>query len=125
MAFGIKADVAYEVVKEVRSVCKKPLMVKLSPNAENIVDMAYKCCMAGADSLSLVNTFNAMAIDIKTRKPIFNNVTAGLSGPCIKPIALRMVNEVYKNVGVPIVGLGGITNCKDAKIGRASCRERV
>jgi len=114
MAFGIKADVAYEVVKEVRSVCKKPLMVKLSPNAENIVDMAYKCCMAGVDSLSLVNTFNAMAIDIKTRKPIFNNVTAGLSGPCIKPIALRMVNEVYKNVGVPIVGLGGITNCKDA-----------
>ena len=96
MALGIKSEIAYEAVKEVRNVCKKPLMVKLSPNAEDIVDMAYKCCDAGADALSLVNTFKGMAIDIKRKKPVFNNVTAGLSGPAIKPIALRMVYEVCK-----------------------------
>lgn len=114
MAFGIKSKVAYDVVSEARKVCKKPLMVKLSPNAEDIVDMAYKCCEAGADSISLVNTFKAMAIDINKRKPVFNNVTAGLSGPAIKPIALRMVYEVCKNVNVPVVGMGGICNAEDA-----------
>lgn len=114
MAFGIKSDVAYEVVSEVKKVCKKPLIVKLSPNAENIVDMAEKCCLAGADALSLVNTFSGMAIDIKSRRPVFNNVIAGLSGPCIKPIALRMVYEVSKNVDVPVIGIGGITSSKDA-----------
>ncbi|WMJ79491.1 dihydroorotate dehydrogenase [Clostridium sp. MB40-C1] len=114
MAFGIKSKVAYDVVSEVRKMCKKPLMVKLSPNAEDIVDMAYKCCEAGADSISLVNTFKAMAIDINKRKPVFNNVTAGLSGPAIKPIALRMVYEVCKNVNVPVVGMGGICTAQDA-----------
>ncbi|SHJ92108.1 dihydroorotate dehydrogenase (NAD+) catalytic subunit [Clostridium amylolyticum] len=114
MAFGIKSMVAYEVVAEVKKICKKPLMVKLSPNAEDIVNMAYKCCEAGADALSLVNTFKAMAIDINKRKPVFNNVTAGLSGPAIKPIALRMVYEAYKAVKVPIVGMGGISTWQDA-----------
>lgn len=114
MAFGIKSQVAYEVVKEVKSICKKPLMVKLSPNAEDIVDMAEKCCNAGADSLSLVNTFKGMAIDINKKKSIFNNITAGLSGPAIKPIALRMVYEVCKAVDVPVVGFGGICNWQDA-----------
>ncbi|WML36007.1 dihydroorotate dehydrogenase [Clostridium sp. OS1-26] len=114
MAFGIKSEVAYEVVKEVRKACKKPLMVKLSPNAEDIVDMAYKCCNAGADALSLVNTFKGMAIDIRQKKPVFNNVTAGLSGPAIKPIALRMVYEVCKVVNIPVVGMGGICSWKDA-----------
>jgi dihydroorotate dehydrogenase (NAD+) catalytic subunit len=114
MAFGIKSEVAYEIVKEVRKVCKKPLMVKLSPNAEDIVDMAYNCCRAGADALSLVNTFKGMAIDIKQKKPVFNNITAGLSGPAIKPIALRMVYEVCKAVDVPVVGMGGICSWKDA-----------
>lgn len=114
MAFGIKSMVAYEVVAEVKKICKKPLMVKLSPNAEDIVNMAYKCCEAGADALSLVNTFKAMAIDINKRKPVFNNVTAGLSGPAIKPIALRMVYEVSKTVNVPIVGMGGISTWQDA-----------
>lgn len=114
MALGIKSEIAYEAVKEVKSVCKKPLMVKLSPNAEDIVDMASRCCEAGADALSLVNTFKGMAIDIKKRKPVFNNITAGLSGPAIKPIALRMVYEVSKAVNIPVVGLGGISSWQDA-----------
>ena len=114
MAFGIKSDVAFKVVREVKKVCKKPLIVKLSPNAENILDMAYKCCEAGADGLSLVNTFSGMAIDIKNRKPVFDNTIAGLSGPCIKPIALRMVYEVSRIVNVPIIGIGGIVDYKDA-----------
>ncbi len=114
MAFGIKSETAFEVVSKVSEICKKPLMVKLSPNAEDIVDMAYKCCEAGADSLSLVNTFKGMAIDIKNRKPVFNNITAGLSGAAIKPVALRMVYEVAREVKVPVVGMGGICSWKDA-----------
>ncbi|EJP6473661.1 dihydroorotate dehydrogenase [Clostridium botulinum] len=113
MAFGIKSEVAYEVVKKVKEICKKPLIVKLSPNAEDIVDMAIKCESAGADALSLVNTFKAMAIDIKRKVPVFENVTAGLSGPCIKPIALRMVYEVCKKVTIPVIGIGGISNYED------------
>lgn len=114
MAFGIKSKIAYEVVTEVRKVCKKPLIVKLSPNAENIVHVAENCVKAGADGLSLVNTFAGMAIDIEKRKPVFDNIIAGLSGPCIKPIALRMVYEVSKAVDVPILGIGGIMGYKDA-----------
>ena len=113
MAFGIKADVAREVVTAVRKVCHKPLIVKLSPNAENIVDMALACEEAGADALSLVNTFQAMAIDIHKRKPVFNNVYAGLSGAAIKPIALRMVHSVCKQVHVPVIGIGGIYTAED------------
>jgi dihydroorotate dehydrogenase (NAD+) catalytic subunit len=114
MAFGIKSEVAYDVVKEVRGICRKPLMVKLSPNAEDIIDMAYRCCDAGADSISLVNTFKGMAIDINKRKPVFDNITAGLSGPAIKPIALRMVYEVSRAVNVPVIGMGGIASWQDA-----------
>ena len=114
MAFGINSKVAYDVVKQVKSICKKPLMVKLSPNAEDIVDMAYKCCEAGADALSLVNTFKGMAVDIHKRKAIFNNIYAGLSGPAIKPLALRMVHEVCKAVNIPVVGMGGICCASDA-----------
>ena len=113
MAFGIKADVAREVVTAVRKVCHKPLIVKLSPNAENIVEMALACEEAGADALSLVNTFQAMAIDIHKRKPVFNNVYAGLSGAAIKPIALRMVHSVCKQVHVPVIGIGGIYTAED------------
>ncbi len=114
MAFGIKTDTAYKVVSEVRKVLDKPMVVKLSPNAENIKEMALACEKAGADAISLVNTFNAMAIDIYKRQPVFKNKTAGLSGPAIKPIALRMVWEVTNSVEIPVIGLGGIMNYEDA-----------
>lgn len=113
MAFGIKADVARQVVAAVRQVCKKPLTVKLSPNAEDIVEMALACEAAGADSLSLVNTFQAMAVDVHRRKPVFDNIYAGLSGPAIKPIALRMVHAVCHQVGIPVIGIGGIATAED------------
>ena len=114
MAFGIKNEVAREVVREVRKVVDKPLVIKLSPNAEDIVGMARVCEEEGADGVSLVNTFKVLAIDINKRKPVFENVYAGLSGPAIKPIALRMVNEVSKNIEIPVWGMGGITTANDA-----------
>ena len=114
MAFGIKNEVAREIVREVRKATDLPLVVKLSPNAEDIVGMAKVCEEEGADGISLVNTFKAMAIDINKRKPVFENVYAGLSGPAIKPIALRMVHEVCKNVNIPVMGMGGITTWEDA-----------
>ena len=113
MAFGIKSEVAREVIRSVRQATKKPLIVKLSPNAEDIVEMAKVCQEEGADGISLVNTFKAMAIDIHKRRPVFNNVTAGLSGPAIKPIALRMVYEVCQAVTIPVVGMGGIMTAED------------
>ncbi len=114
IAYGIKADSAKEVVSRVRAVCKKPLIVKLSPQAEDICQMAAACVEAGADALSLVNTFQACAIDLEKRRPVFNNIFAGLSGPAIKPIALRMVYQVCGAVNVPVIGLGGILTGADA-----------
>ncbi|GLC31453.1 dihydroorotate dehydrogenase [Clostridium omnivorum] len=114
MNFGIKSEVAYSIVSEVKKVCKKPLIVKLSPNAEDIVDMAVKCCEGGADALSLINTLKGMAIDINKKKAVFDNVYAGVSGPAIKPVALRMVHEVSKAVSVPVIGMGGIVTAEDA-----------
>lgn len=114
MAFGIKCDVAQKVVSEVRKHTDKILMVKLSPNANDIVEMAKTCEDSGADAISLVNTFNALAVDVKNRKPVFYNITAGLSGPCIKPIALRMCRDVCKAVNIPVCGMGGIQNYTDA-----------
>ncbi|MFQ9900248.1 MAG: dihydroorotate dehydrogenase [Ruthenibacterium sp.] len=96
IAYGIKAESAREVVARVRACTQKPLVVKLSPNAENITEMALACEEAGADGLSLVNTFQAMAIDLASRRPVFQNVFAGLSGPAIRPIALRMVYQVCR-----------------------------
>lgn len=114
MAFGMACQDAGLVVSKVREVTNKKLMVKLSPNAHDLVAVARECEKAGADCLSLVNTFNALAIDIYRRKAVFENLTGGLSGPAIKPIALRMVREVSQAVSIPIVGLGGIMDYKDA-----------
>lgn len=114
MNFGVKTELAREVVREIRKVCKHKLVVKLSPNAEDIVSLAKACEEEGADGISLTNTFQAMAIDINKRKPVFNNVYAGLSGPAIKPISLRMVHQVAHAVSIPVMGLGGITTWQDA-----------
>lgn len=114
MAFGMEPACAKEVVKEVRAVTSLPLMVKLSPNAHNLVAVVVAVEEAGADAVSLVNTFSAMKIDIRKRQSAFKNLYAGLSGPAIRPIAVRMVNEVYKAVSIPVCGLGGIVNGEDA-----------
>ena len=113
MAFGIDPVVAKEVVSEVKKSISKPLMVKLSPNAPSIVDVALACEEGGADSLSLINTIQGMVIDLRKRRPMFRNVRAGLSGPAVKPIALRMVYDVCSNVKIPVVGLGGIMSGED------------
>jgi dihydroorotate dehydrogenase (NAD+) catalytic subunit len=114
MAFGLTVDSTRRIVKAVRNATSVPLMVKLSPNAEDIVKIARVCQEEGADGISLVNTFKAMAIDINKRKSVFDNIYAGLSGPAIKPIALRMVHEVCKYVEIPVMGVGGITTWRDA-----------
>jgi len=117
MAFGLWPEAAAAVVSRVRAALKsKPLMVKLSPNASDIPAVAKACLSAGADAFSLVNTFSAMAIDVKKRRPAFDNVTAGLSGPAIRPLAIRMVWELCGELGpgVPVVGMGGIARTEDA-----------
>lgn len=113
MAYGIKTEIAREVVREIRQATTLPLMIKLSPNAEDVVQMAVMCEEEGADAVSLVNTFSAMKIDIYKRCSVFDNLYAGLSGPAIKPIALRMVHQVSKAVAIPVVGMGGIQSPED------------
>ena len=114
MAFGTSAVSAARVTKAVRKVYPKTLIVKLSPNVTDITEIAKAVEAEGADAVSLVNTFLGMAIDVETRKPLLSTVTGGLSGPCIKPIALRMVWQVYHAVNIPVIGMGGISNWKDA-----------
>ena len=114
MAYGVKAEAAGAVVRMVRDVCHKPLMVKLSPQAENIPDMCRAVEAAGADAISLTNTFQACAIDLEKRRPVFDNIFAGLSGPAVRPIALRMVWQAVGAVSIPVVGLGGIATGRDA-----------
>ena len=114
MAFGVSCPSAIAVTEAVRKVYDKTLIVKLSPNVTDIAEMALAVEGAGADAISLVNTFLGMAIDAESRKPLLSTVTGGLSGPCIKPIALRMVWQVYKAVNIPVFGMGGIMNAADA-----------
>lgn len=114
MAFGVSCPSAIAVTEAVREVFNKPIIVKLSPNVTDITEIAKGVEGAGADAVSLVNTFLGMAIDANSRKPILSTITGGLSGPAIKPIALRMVWQVYNAVKIPVVGLGGIMNATDA-----------
>jgi len=114
MAFGVVPSTATEVTRAVRDVYKKVLMVKLSPNVTSITDMAKAVVDGGADVLTLINTLLGMAVNAETQRPVISTVTGGLSGPAIKPVALRMVWQVFKAVKVPIVGLGGIMNATDA-----------
>ncbi len=114
MAFGVTASGAAEVVKAVREVYKKTLIVKLSPNVTDITEIARAVEGAGADSVSLINTLLGMAIDAEKRRPVLSTITGGMSGAAVKPIALRMVWQVSKAVKIPVIGLGGIMNWKDA-----------
>lgn len=113
MAFGTNPKKACEVIEKVRKATKKVLMVKLSPNVGDIKEFVKIAENSGADCISLVNTFNALAIDVDNKKSVFENKTAGLSGPCIKPIALRMVYEASNATNLPIIGMGGISNYRD------------
>jgi dihydroorotate dehydrogenase (NAD+) catalytic subunit len=112
--FGTSCDSVAEVTAEVKKRCKKPLMVKLTPNVTNIGDIAAAAEASGADALSLINTLTGMRIDIRTRRPILHNNTGGLSGAAVFPVAVRMVRDVYKRVSVPVVGMGGISTWQDA-----------
>jgi dihydroorotate dehydrogenase (NAD+) catalytic subunit len=114
IVFGTDPRAAQEVVSLVRDATIKPVIVKLSPNVTDIVEMAHACEEAGADALSLINTLTGMAIDLQKRRPVLANVTGGLSGPAIKPIALRMVWQVARAVNLPVIGIGGITSAIDA-----------
>ncbi len=113
IAFGVNPASVEKITSAVKKVCTKPLIVKLSPNVSCIADNARSAENGGADAVSLINTITGMAIDYRTRKPILANVVGGLSGPCIKPVALRMVHEVYKAVNIPIIGMGGIMTAED------------
>lgn len=114
MAFGTTAEGAAEVVGAVRRAWPRHLIVKLSPNVTSIVDIAKAAEGAGADSLSLINTLLGMAVDVERRRPVLSTVTGGLSGPAVRPVAVRMVWQVAKAVGIPVIGLGGITCGRDA-----------
>ena len=114
MAFGVSCEGAASVVKAVRRAYHKTLIVKLSPNVTNIADIARACEAEGADAVSLINTLMGMAIDIEHRCPKLSIGTGGLSGPAVKPVAVRMVHDVYKAVNIPVVGLGGIMTAEDA-----------
>lgn len=113
MSFGTDCESAASVVKAVKAVTTKPVIIKLSPNVTDIVSIAKACEDAGADGISLINTLLGMRIDLKTRKPVIENKMGGFSGPAIKPVALRMVYQVYDAVNIPIVGMGGVSKAED------------
>lgn len=113
IAFGTQPEVAYAVTKAVKDVSEVPVYVKLSPNVTNIVEIAQAIERAGADGLTMINTLLGMRLDLKTAQPILANGTGGLSGPAIKPVAIRMVYEVSQNVNIPIIGMGGVQSAED------------
>ncbi len=113
MAFGVLPKSVEEVTAAAKKHCKKPLIVKLSPNVADIADNARAAEQGGADAISLINTITGMAVDLASRRPVLGNVTGGLSGPCVKPVALRMVRQVYKAVKLPVIGIGGIMTARD------------
>lgn len=113
LAFGTSAENASAVTKAVKRVTKKPVIIKLSPNVTDITEIARACEAEGADGISLINTLLGMKIDLKTKKPVLANKAGGFSGPAIKPVAVRMVYQVYEAVKIPIVGMGGITTAED------------
>lgn len=113
MAFGVLPKNVEEVTRAVKNVCKKPVIIKLSPNVSCIADNARAAEAGGADAVSLINTLSGMAVNYKTRRPILANNNGGLSGPCVKPVALKMVWDCYNAVKIPIIGLGGITTYTD------------
>ena len=114
IVFGTDPAAASAVVRAAKAHTKKPVILKLSPNVTDIVMMAKAVEEAGADAVSLINTLMGMAIDIRTKKPVLGNITGGLSGPCVKPVALRMVWQVAKAVKIPVLGMGGISTAEDA-----------
>lgn len=114
VAFGNSESGISEITSQVKKYCKKPLIVKLTPNVSNIAEIAIAAETAGADALSLINTLLGMVIDIETRRPVLFNNTGGLSGPAVKPVAVRMVYQVAKAVKIPVIGMGGISNGNDA-----------
>lgn len=111
--FGNNAAAASEVTKAVKAVTKKPVFIKLSPNVTDIVSIAKACEEAGADGISMINTLLGMRIDLKTKKPVIANKMGGFSGPAIKPVAVRMIYQVYEAVNIPIIGMGGVQNAED------------
>jgi len=113
MAFGTDPEAAAQVTSAVKQVCKKPVIIKLSPNVTDVVAVARACEDAGADALSLINTLLGLRLNLKTKKPLLPFVTGGLSGPAIFPVALRMVWQVYRAVRIPIIGMGGIQSAED------------
>ena len=114
IAFGQDPEVAYQLTRRIKAVSEKPVYMKLSPNVTDIVSMARAVEAGGADGITMINTLIGMRLDLKSGRPVLANGTGGLSGPAIRPVAIRMVHEVYRNVSIPIIGMGGIQNAQDA-----------
>ena len=114
IAFGLRPDAVYDVTRRVKECGDRPVIVKLSPNVTDIVEIASAAKEGGGDAVSLINTLLAMDIDINTRKPVLGNTYGGLSGPAVKPVALRMVHQVAEALDIPVIGMGGILDWRDA-----------